>query len=161
VKLAQLRQIERRPSWEARNQRIRLSWWWRNCHTAISAAMAPAATMVHSNFSETGQTPSTVKRGWTEARSEIPSILVGRGQENASTIRHNLEQNMDSQRKSSERARSRGRQNSLKRAKNSTDMLRQRSMKRDGKDADANPNTREGRQFTVANVGNNGKIYLR
>ena len=133
------------------------------CHTAIASVMAPTATVVHSNPSDLGQNPDLGKRGWTEARSEIPSILVGRGQENASTIRHNLEQNMDSQRKSSERARSRGRQNSLKRTKNSTDILRQRSLKRDGKDAatDANPTTREGRQFTVANVANGGKIYLR
>ena len=133
------------------------------CHIAIASVMAPSTTIVHSSPSDAGQIPGSGKRGWTEARSEIPSILVGRGQENASTIRHNLEQSMDSQRKSSERARSRGRQNSLKRAKNSTDILRQRSLKRDGKDAatDNNPNTREGRQFTVANVANGGKIYLR
>ena len=126
--------------------------------------MAPAATIVYNNFTNTDQSSKAPQRGWTEMRSEIPSILIGRGQENASTIRHNLEQNMDSQRrKSSERARSRGRQNSLKRAKNSTDLLRQRSQKRDGKDAavDPNPSTKEGRHFTVANVGNNGKIYLR
>ena len=120
--------------------------------------------MVHNHhLTENSQPLGPVTKGWTETRSEIPSILIGRGQENASTIRHNLEQGMDSQRKSSERTRSRGRQNSLKRTKNSTDMLRQRSLKRDGKDtnAEGNPNSREGRQFTVANVGNNGKIYLR
>lgn len=114
-------------------------------------------------FAAATQPSSPVKRGWTEERAEIPSILIGRGQENASTIRHNLEQGIDSRRKSSERARSRGRQNSLKRVKNSTDLLRQRSLKTDAKDptVDTNPSTREGRQFTVANVGNNGKIYLR
>lgn len=70
---------------------------------------------------------------------------------------------MDSERKSSENARSRGRQNSLKRTKDSTDVLRQRPLKRDAKcgAVEPNPATREGRQFTVANVGNNGKIYLR
>ncbi|KAL6715225.1 Guanine nucleotide exchange factor lte1 [Lecanora helva] len=125
--------------------------------------MAPAATVVHNKTRNTDKCSKLTQRGWDEARSEIPSILIGRGQENASTMRHNLEESMDSQRKSSDRIRSRGRQNSLKRTKNSTDLLRQRSQKRDGKEpaTDANASTREGRQFTVANVGNNGKIYLR
>lgn len=121
--------------------------------------MAPAAMLP----TPSGRPASPPKRGWTEQRPEIPSILVGRGQENASTARHNLEQGMDSERKSSEITRIQGRQNSLKRTKNSTDVLRQRSLKRDGKGGvvDSNQSTREGRQFTVANVGNNGKIYLR
>ena len=121
--------------------------------------MAPVA-MAQIPSVGAGRPASPPKRGWTELRPEIPSILVGRGQENASTARHNLEQGMDSERRSSENTRIRGRQNSLKRTKNSTDVLRQ---KRDGKGGvvDSNPATREGRQFTVANVGNNGKIYLR
>ena len=124
--------------------------------------MAPAA-MLQTPCPKAGPSTSPPKRGWTEQRPEIPSILIGRGQENASTARHNLEQGMDSERKSSENTRIRGRQNSLKRTKDSTDVLRQRSLKRDGKGSvvDSNPTTREGRQFTVANVGNNGKIYLR
>lgn len=132
------------------------------CHAPRLAAMAPVA-IANNTFAGNGQTPSPARRGWTEDRAEIPSILIGRGQENASTIRHNLEQGMDSQRRSSERARSRGRQNSLKCVKNSTDVLRQRSSKRDTKDVatDTNTTTREGKQFTVANVGSNGKIYLR
>jgi hypothetical protein len=65
--------------------------------------------------------------------------------------------------KSPARPEFRGRQNSLRHVKDSTEVLRQRSTKRAGKDAvsDANAATREGRHFTVANVGNNGKIYLR
>lgn len=124
--------------------------------------MAPAA-MLQTTSVGARRPASPPKRGWTEHRPEIPSILVGRGQENASTARHNLEQGMDSERKTSGDARVRGRQNSLKRTKNSTDVLRQRSLKRDGKGGavDSNPTTREGRQCTVANVGNNGKIYLR
>lgn len=124
--------------------------------------MAPVA-IANGTAAGSGQLPSHAKRGWTEGRAEIPSILVGRGQGNASTNRHNLEKGMDSQARSPERTRSRGRQNSLKRVKNSTDILRQRSLKRASKDtaADANASTREGKQFTVANVGSNGKIYLR
>lgn len=42
-------------------------------------------------------------------------------------------------------------------------MLRQRPTRQAGKDGivDANAGMREGQHFTVANVGNNGKIYLR
>ena len=65
--------------------------------------------------------------------------------------------------KSSERILARGRQNSLRHVKNSTEVLRQRSRRRAAKDAvlEGTPAAREGRQFTVANVGNNGMIYLR
>ena len=124
--------------------------------------MAPAAILQKPGIREC-RPASPPKRGWTEHRPEIPSILIGRGQENTSTARHNLEQGLDIEKKSSENTRIRGRQNSLKRTKDSTDVLRQRSLKRDGKNGvvDSNPTTREGRQFTVANVGNNGQIYLR
>lgn len=66
-------------------------------------------------------------------------------------------------RKSTEKLEGRGRQISLRYVKNSTEVLRQRSAKRAGKDTgvDGTSGAREGRQFTVANVGNNGKIYLR
>ncbi|KAL8689308.1 MAG: hypothetical protein Q9218_004998 [Villophora microphyllina] len=62
-----------------------------------------------------------------------------------------------------ERSRSRGRQPSLRHVKNSTEVLRQRSTKRANQESgvDSGPGGREGRHFTVANVGNNGKIYLR
>ncbi len=65
--------------------------------------------------------------------------------------------------KSSERISGRGRQNSLRHVKNSTEVLRQRSRRRAAKDVvlEATSGAREGRQFTVANVGNNGMIYLR
>ena len=124
--------------------------------------MAPAATLQRPCVKE-GRPASPPKRGWTEHRPEIPSILIGRGQENTSTARHNLEQGLDIEKKPSENTRIRGRQDSLKRTKDSTGALRQRSLLRDGKGGvvDSNQTTREGRQFTVANVGNNGKIYLR
>ena len=68
-------------------------------------------------------------------------------------------------RKPSEKTTLRGRQNSLRRVKDSTDMLRERSLHRTQSKKDAPTETpavgREGRQFTVANVGNNGMIYLR
>lgn len=68
-------------------------------------------------------------------------------------------------RKSPAKTSTRSRQNSLRRVKNSTDMLRQQSLQRQRSKkeaaADGNQGGREGRQFTVANVGNNGMIYLR
>ena len=68
-------------------------------------------------------------------------------------------------RKPSEKTTARDGQNSLRRVKNSTDMLRERSLhraqsKRDAP-AEGTAGGREGRHFTVANVGNNGMIYLR
>ena len=67
--------------------------------------------------------------------------------------------------KSSERILGRSRQNSLRRVKNSTDMLRERSSQRKRSKRDVAPEAttggREGRHFTVANVGNGGMIYLR
>ena len=57
------------------------------------------------------------------------------------------------------------RKNSLRRAKDSTDALRQRSQHTQNSTGqmgvDGSSSTREGRQFTVGKVGNNGLIYLR
>ena len=68
-------------------------------------------------------------------------------------------------RKSLEKIHGRSRQNSLRRVKNSTDMLRERSLQRKRSNRDVTPEAtaggREGRQFTVANVGIGGMIYLR
>ena len=69
-------------------------------------------------------------------------------------------------RKPSERA-TRSRQNSLRKTKNSTDLLRERSQQRQklgkGMASEVSPGIREGKggQFTVANVGTNGMIFLR
>ncbi|MCJ1381656.1 Guanine nucleotide exchange factor lte1 [Xylographa soralifera] len=67
--------------------------------------------------------------------------------------------------KPSEKVEVHGRQNSLRRVKDSTDMLRERSLHRQRSKKDTavegTSGGREGRQFTVGNVGNNGMIYLR
>ena len=59
----------------------------------------------------------------------------------------------------------RSRQNSLRHVKDSTDALRERSLQtqrsRKAVAADGITGGREGRKFTVGNVGNNGIIYLR
>ncbi|EXJ88071.1 hypothetical protein A1O1_04999 [Capronia coronata CBS 617.96] len=55
------------------------------------------------------------------------------------------------------------RSNSLRRAKNSTEVLRQRSTKSGRKTRPLEPiaDTREGRNFTIGNVGTGGILYLR
>ena len=68
--------------------------------------------------------------------------------------------------KTSERIAIKSRHNSLRRAKNSTDLLRERSVHQQVKNdvaSDGNSGSREkkGTQFTVANIGTNGMIYLR
>lgn len=52
--------------------------------------------------------------------------------------------------------------NSLRRVKNSKELLRERSVKRIRvHDTDAHAISKEGRNFTVGNVGTGGLIYLR
>ena len=56
----------------------------------------------------------------------------------------------------------RTRNNSLRHVKNSKELLRERSFKRNLKrDADPLASSKEGRNFTVGNVGTGGLIYLR
>ena len=68
-------------------------------------------------------------------------------------------------RKSSDKPIGKEHQNLLRRVEDSTDALRERSLQQPQvkKTAvlDGSSVVREGRQFTVANVGNNGMIYLR
>ncbi|KAL9110107.1 MAG: hypothetical protein Q9227_005301 [Pyrenula ochraceoflavens] len=62
-----------------------------------------------------------------------------------------------------ENGRPRARTNSLRHVKNSTEMLRQRSINRQRAEStsDASSNNTRVQHFTVGNVGNNGRIYLR
>jgi hypothetical protein len=56
----------------------------------------------------------------------------------------------------------RPRNNSLRHVKNSKELLRERSVKRAAaRDIDAQATSKEGRNFTVGNVGTGGLIYLR
>ena len=61
----------------------------------------------------------------------------------------------------------RGRQNSLRRVKDSTDILREKSLQgqsvKSGHSSEHKATVRDAkaRQFTVSNVGNNGRIYLK
>jgi hypothetical protein len=56
----------------------------------------------------------------------------------------------------------RPRNNSLRHVKNSKELLRERSIRRNlMRDIDAQATSKEGRNFTVGNVGTGGLIYLR
>lgn len=95
------------------------------------------------------------KRKWNGQQLNIMSDSEGN---------HDRERREIIEAKTAEAPEMRGRQTSLRHVKNSTEVLRQRSTKRAAKDSavmDGTSGAREGRQFMVANVGNNGRIYLR
>lgn len=135
----------------------------RNSNTAMTTTMPslpPAVAVYQASFDR----PSTsIKRKWTGR--ELDKRMDNSAYENGS-LRQPREEPQSSAnvgRKSSEKPTTRGRQSSLRHVKNSTEVLRQLSANPGNKDLapDGTSGGREGRQFTVANVGNNGRIYLR
>ena len=119
-------------------------------------------TGVPQPFNTDTRTSNPVHRAWREDRIDIPSILQGRGNENASTARFDLEEGITQRKTPPEKAQRRGRRNSPKHVKNINYVLKHRSIKRGNNEtSEVNGPSREGRSFAVANVGENGKIYLR
>ena len=121
----------------------------------------PSAVSVHpENFN---QPPASVAHQWTGPGlgKLTDASAYGNGSTKKPKQDHQSSNNFD--RKPSEKVTARGRPTSLRHAKNSKEVLRQRSANRGNKDVapDGTSGGREGRQFTVANVGNNGRIYLR
>lgn len=108
------------------------------------------------------RTVSQAKRKWAGQQLNLVSELEGPRKDGLLASGYEGVRDLV-KRKSTEKLEGRGRQISLRYVKHSTEVLRQRSAKRAAKDAgvDGTSGAREGRQFTVANVGNNGKIYLR
>lgn len=76
---------------------------------------------------------------------------------------HKIVQNVNSQEKALSRTLGKARKNSLRRVKNSTEVLRQRSTRgqHEIQPLDDSSTGRTGRHFTVGNVGTGGKLYLR
>ena len=108
--------------------------------------------------------PSTaLKRKWSGRRLDKFIDPEGHMQDYAQHERPEQYNTASTRLKPSGRERSRGRQHSLRRVKNSNEVMRQRSSNRQDREVvqDSASGGREGRQFTVANVGNNGRIYLR
>ncbi len=125
-----------------------------------------AASPILSNFESIygrDQISSHAKRKWAGQQLNVFPNIEGSRKESRLASGHDGERRDIVRRKSAEKLEIRGRQLSLRHVKNSKEVLRQRSMKRAVKDGgiEGNSGAREGRQFTVANVGNNGKIYLR
>ena len=123
-------------------------------------ALPPAVSVHPESFN---QPPASVARKWTGPGlgKSTDTPAYGNGSTKKPKQDHQSSNNLD--RKPSEKVTARGRPTSLRHAKNSKEVLRQRSANRGNKDVapDGTSGGREGRQFTVANVGNNGRIYLR
>lgn len=106
---------------------------------------------------------ATLKRKWSGRRLDKFIDPEGHMQAYSRPGRQGQLDDASPRPKPSGREHSRGRQNSLRRIKNSKEVMRQRSSNRQNQDIapDGTSGGREGRQFTVANVGNHGRIYLR
>lgn len=116
----------------------------------ISVDPAVARQITGSSRSGTSQKASRA----TAASKKPPSAYVAPD---------SREENTKPRRKdSTRRDGSSKRSNSLKRVKNSTEILRQRSQKASSEPKNELPQSaREGRSFTVSNVGTGGMLYLR
>jgi len=118
--------------------------------------------------------PGVARHVTVRAGDEPADSLQARNSKSGSVEKHIVtEKRPDGRRSQDERrgadsaATSRGklgrtRNNSLRRVKNSKELLRERSIKRNiVHSADALAISKEGRNFTVGNVGTGGLIYLR
>ncbi|KAL9602217.1 MAG: hypothetical protein Q9219_001941 [cf. Caloplaca sp. 3 TL-2023] len=131
---------------------------------ATVASSTPLASHIDPNLSLAKFSGSdTAKRKRTGPSAEITGPRPDQDLEDSKSTKRGIADQKQTHGGNSERAQSRGRQPSLRNVKNSTEVLRQRSTKRANQGVPSDPTTggREGRHFTVANVGNNGKIYLR
>lgn len=122
--------------------------------------LSPQPVGVYQEILDRSSAP--IKRKWTGRGLEKQSVY-GNGSGSARPPKQEQQSDSNAGKRSSEKTAARGRQNSLRHVKNSKEVLRQRSANRGNDDVapDGMSGGREGRQFTVANVGNNGRIYLR
>lgn len=115
------------------------------------------------SFHDRDQRFPSMERKWDSQQVEVLQDPAESRKDIYLITRNGMENGNTEERRMAEKQETRGRHNSLRHVKNSTEVLRQRSTRRAAKETmlDANAAAREGRQFTVASVGNNGKIYLR
>ena len=124
----------------------------------MTASTLPSLPPISGTYQYDVNPPSTaLERKWNGRRLDKFIDPEGHMQDYAQHERPEQYNTASTRLKPSRRERSRGRQHSLRRVKNSNEVMRQRSSNRQ----DSASGGREGRQFTVANVGNNGRIYLR
>jgi len=117
-----------------------------------SASLISVDPAVASHITNTENTENT-RRSSNAGSSRLPSSRTNSSDNDKNNPRNN------------EHARKeilRGRANSLRRVKNSTEVLRQRTAKQEAeKSLDRMSNSREGRNFTVGSVGSGGFLYLK
>ncbi|KAL8666158.1 MAG: hypothetical protein Q9202_001665 [Teloschistes flavicans] len=130
---------------------------------ATVIAASPLAFVPDQKDTPANTTSNAAKRKRPVPQSEREDQGLPRGLDHMKSLKGENTQAYQPQPGRIERSRSRGRQPSLRHVKNSTEVLRKRSSKRAHQEAGVDSGTggREARHFTVANVGNNGKIYLR
>jgi hypothetical protein len=130
-------------------------------------AIAMAATLPPSSSprAAASSTPAATDTGKRKQSDSAHEATVPAGRLSAADVARWPREPAGLPKRSVEKVPARGRQNSLRRVKDSTDVLRERSLKRQrsnrGLPIETGSGGREGRQFTVANVGNNGMLYLR
>ena len=129
------------------------------------AIVAPTSSLF-SNLSYHGDDgPHLPVMRMQENRRPVPTTPGGHTRQNGVSKGSLTVAGKGRRRNSSSGIGAKGAQNSLRRVNDSTDMLPQRSLRRQQTTRETPPEgstgAREGRNFTVANVGNNGMIYLR
>ncbi|KAL9582446.1 MAG: hypothetical protein Q9203_005493 [Teloschistes exilis] len=126
-------------------------------------AASPFAFAADQNDPPTNPSSNAAKRKRLVPQNEREIQGLSRGFDHTKSLKGKNTQAYQPQPVQVERSRSRGRQPSLRHVKNSTEVLRQKSSKRVNQEASLDNGTggREARHFAVANVGNNGRIYLR
>ena len=134
---------------------------------SIAAAISPPQPSVNAPHDYPRAQQSRARANSAKVKFDPDARERGDHMAGPSRTARNGPKGVSAEKASPEKKAARGRQNSLRRAKNSADMLRERSLQRQRSKKEKGPDNgsagREGkaRQFTVANVGNNGMIYLR
>ena len=133
--------------------------------------MAPPLAYTSNFCVQSIATPEHLQEGdqipWRDNEADLAEVTVGEAfklpGKQSLAVASNPQRSASLKRKMSERIGKKERQNSLRHVKNSTEVLRERSRQTSNGNItpDGGSGGREGRQFTVGNVGNNGMIYLR
>lgn len=127
---------------------------------SVMSVLQPPGRIVQSNHNRPSEHP---QGEWSGQRFDKTDDARAQMQDNVEYAKQEGDSGVANSRRTPGRSNSRGRQTSLRHVKNSKEVMRQRSANRGNQDIapDNTAGGREGRQFTVANVGNHGRIYLR
>ncbi|KAI9876292.1 MAG: Guanine nucleotide exchange factor lte1 [Pleopsidium flavum] len=134
--------------------------------STIAQPLANASNLFSHSISSQEPPQEEHQAPWRSSEADLAVATAAEASEapgkQASRITSTPQHSASLKRKLSERTGRKERQNSLRHVKNSTEVLRQRSVQTSlgNITPDGGSGGREGRQFTVGNVGNNGMIYL-